>query len=907
MSDEPVGDRVDDVAVARPEGRWRRVPLGARIGIVVVCTLLGINLLGQFVQSSTGGGETPSGKRSSAYATKNDGLAAYAELLGHEGYAVERTRGPLSDARLDPSRTAVILDPETISRDDADVLLTFLVNGGRLVIGGTFPSYFSSLTDHPPEWDPSATTDWTHVASSLKPIARIVTNGDGRFIDVGLTHPLVGDEGDALVTETTVGRGTVVFVADASPIQNRLLATADNAALGLALAGDPGRTVVFPEGVHGYGPSRGHRRDPEPLEDRAGRARPRGADPHVGPGPAARTAGEHEPRAAATARRVRRRDRLVAGAHAATRLGARDRGPQCARANRRARGARSRRGVRRDERARSRGVHPSRARRWIVGRRDRGGTGSDHGRVRARGRARAESPVGRAVGREGSNVRELRDRVVAEVAKVVVGQDHVVDVLLAATSVGGHVLLEGVPGVAKTLLANAFARALGVDFRRVQFTPDMLPSDLTGTMTLRTTASGPDLAFRPGPVFANLVLADEINRTPPKTQSALLEAMQERQVTVDGVPHPLPTPFLVVATQNPIEYEGTYPLPEAQLDRFLAKVDVGYPSAADETAMLRLTHRGVTPSTLADVRPVVSAAELNDLGARVDAVTVSGRRGRVRRRGRAPHARGAECCARCQPAGRDPSPRGGEGRGVHGRSLLRHSRRCAGGRTRGVAPPVADSPRGGARALQRRRRDREHAGRGDRAAVSPTTRAAYAVGVVALLALALPVTLSFALERRVVVATVSDAVLARRPPRLSRSVPSVLVRGVAAPLVVTAGGTAPGRVRVRQPAVPDLTIEPPEADGRLEAHVTARGAVDTSFLRSRPVGSGRSGSEAGSSRAEPTRRSSCIPTFRPRAASSPRCAAVGSATRDCSRADRSASAPSSRPCATTNPTTTSGR
>jgi MoxR-like ATPases len=220
-------------------------------------------------------------------------------------------------------------------------------------------------------------------------------------------------------------------------------------------------------------------------------------------------------------------------------------------------------------------------------------------------------------------VRELRDRVVAEVAKVVVGQDHVVDVLLAATTVGGHVLLEGVPGVAKTLLANAFARALGVDFRRVQFTPDMLPSDLTGTMTLRTTPSGTDLAFRPGPVFTNLVLADEINRTPPKTQSALLEAMQERQVTVDGVAHPLPTPFLVVATQNPIEYEGTYPLPEAQLDRFLAKVNVGYPTGPEEISMLRLAHRGVAPATLDDVRPVVAAEELRDAGNRVDAVTVS--------------------------------------------------------------------------------------------------------------------------------------------------------------------------------------------------------------------------------------------------------------------------------------------
>jgi MoxR-like ATPase len=195
----------------------------------------------------------------------------------------------------------------------------------------------------------------------------------------------------------------------------------------------------------------------------------------------------------------------------------------------------------------------------------------------------------------------------------------VVEVLLAGTATGGHVLLEGVPGVAKTLLANAFARAIGVEFRRVQFTPDMLPSDLTGTMTLR----GGDLAFRPGPVFTNLLLADEINRTPPKTQAALLEAMQERQVSVDGLARPLPEPFLVVATQNPIEYEGTYPLPEAQLDRFLAKLDVGYPSEADEAAMLRLTHHGVAPATLDDVQVVARPDELLALRDVVDATTVA--------------------------------------------------------------------------------------------------------------------------------------------------------------------------------------------------------------------------------------------------------------------------------------------
>jgi MoxR-like ATPase len=213
-------------------------------------------------------------------------------------------------------------------------------------------------------------------------------------------------------------------------------------------------------------------------------------------------------------------------------------------------------------------------------------------------------------------VKELHARVAGEVRKVVVGHDEALEDILAALALGGHVLLEGVPGTAKTLLASAIARALALEFRRVQFTPDMLPSDVTGTMALRAG----DLVFRPGPVFAGIVLADEINRTPPKTQAALLEAMQEGQVTVDGEPHPLPDPFLVLATQNPVEYEGTYPLPEAQRDRFLVHVAIGYPEAEAERAMLRLARRGLTP--IVDIEAVATAEDLRQARAQVDATEV---------------------------------------------------------------------------------------------------------------------------------------------------------------------------------------------------------------------------------------------------------------------------------------------
>ena len=180
---------------------------------------------------------------------------------------------------------------------------------------------------------------------------------------------------------------------------------------------------------------------------------------------------------------------------------------------------------------------------------------------------------------------EVFDRVRAQVGRVIVGQEQTVDLALVAAATGGHVLLEGPPGVAKTLAVNALAQALGLEFRRVQFTPDMLPSDVTGTMTLRAG----ELAFRPGPVFTNVLLADEINRTPPKTQAALLEAMQEYHVTAAGRTYPLERPFFVLATQNPIELEGTYPLPEAQLDRFMFNVVVSYLTEDDEVRVVTQT------------------------------------------------------------------------------------------------------------------------------------------------------------------------------------------------------------------------------------------------------------------------------------------------------------------------------
>ena len=216
--------------------------------------------------------------------------------------------------------------------------------------------------------------------------------------------------------------------------------------------------------------------------------------------------------------------------------------------------------------------------------------------------------------------RDLSARFAAEVRRIVVGQDETVRLALIALLLSGHVLIEGVPGTAKTLLARTIARLIGGTFKRIQFTPDLMPSDVVGTTVFEIATSS--FRIRRGPVFANVVLVDEVNRAPAKTQSALLEAMEERQVTLEGEALPLPDPFLVLATQNPVEYEGTYPLPEAELDRFLFKAVVRYPEASEERAILRAHDGRIPAADIAAMEPLPAGA-LVAARAEADAVTVA--------------------------------------------------------------------------------------------------------------------------------------------------------------------------------------------------------------------------------------------------------------------------------------------
>jgi MoxR-like ATPase len=231
--------------------------------------------------------------------------------------------------------------------------------------------------------------------------------------------------------------------------------------------------------------------------------------------------------------------------------------------------------------------------------------------------------LAKAGGMSLDQVRALADAIRAEVAKAIVGQDALIDQLLVAMVSDGHVLLEGPPGTAKTFLANAFATALGLDFGRIQFTPDLLPGDILGSNLFNFQTS--QFTLTRGPIFCELLLADEINRTPPKTQAALLEAMQERRVTLDGETHKLPGRFMVVATQNPIENQGVYPLPEAQLDRFLFKLLVPYPDESEETRIVTQFGKRQGPQRPADlgVRAVANAEMLAAASAALDHVTVA--------------------------------------------------------------------------------------------------------------------------------------------------------------------------------------------------------------------------------------------------------------------------------------------
>ena len=218
-----------------------------------------------------------------------------------------------------------------------------------------------------------------------------------------------------------------------------------------------------------------------------------------------------------------------------------------------------------------------------------------------------------------TRTRDIAERFTRDVHRVIVGQDETLRLAFIALVLGGHVLIEGVPGTAKTLLARTIAHLIGGVFKRIQFTPDLMPSDITGTSVYELSTSS--FRIREGPIFANVVLADEVNRAPAKSQAALLEAMEEKQVTLEGEARPLPRPFLVLATQNPVEYEGTYPLPEAELDRFLFKAVVRYPEGSEERAILRAHDRGQPVDHIASLEPF-TAGTIDACAGEVEAVTV---------------------------------------------------------------------------------------------------------------------------------------------------------------------------------------------------------------------------------------------------------------------------------------------
>jgi len=219
-----------------------------------------------------------------------------------------------------------------------------------------------------------------------------------------------------------------------------------------------------------------------------------------------------------------------------------------------------------------------------------------------------------------SQLSEAVTKIKTEIGKVIVGQEEMIELMIAAILADGHVLIEGVPGVAKTLTAKLLARCIDVPFSRIQFTPDLMPSDVIGTSVFNPQTA--KFSFKHGPIFSNIVLIDEINRSPAKTQAALFEVMEEKQITVDGITYPIPQPFMVLATQNPVEHEGTYRLPEAQLDRFLFKIEVKYPTPEEEVQILEYAHKGITTHFAEAVQPVLNGNEIISIREQVNNVHI---------------------------------------------------------------------------------------------------------------------------------------------------------------------------------------------------------------------------------------------------------------------------------------------
>ncbi len=289
---------------------------------------------------------------------------------------------------------------------------------------------------------------------------------------------------------------------------------------------------------------------------------------------------------------------------------------------------------------------------------------------------------------------ELRDaagRIRNEIQRVIIGQHAVIDQLIIALLSDGHVLIEGMPGVAKTLAAKLLARTVATGFSRIQFTPDLMPSDVIGTSIFDPRTN--TFAFKPGPIFSNIVLVDEINRAPAKTQSALFEVMEERQVTVDGVTHPAGVPFMIVATQNPIEHEGTYRLPEAQLDRFLFKIDMGHPSLEEEEQLLLRAQEGPHRLEASQVQAVITTEELARLRALIDHVRCDAKLVRYIAEIDPRHAQRQFTDAGCLPARQPRRATRLQDGGRHARPRFRRARGYSAGAAGHPAPPHPAHPR----------------------------------------------------------------------------------------------------------------------------------------------------------------------------------------------------------------------